>query len=88
MERRYQRIVADRKGDVLAREYFVFFNGARVLSDTRLAPDEKRTEMFSFPIASGVPVQVNAALWYCYSPLARTEAEKRVTFLTISRLVR
>ncbi len=87
-ERRYQRTVADRQGDVVAREYVAFFNGAKVLADTRLAPDEKRTEMFSFPVASGVPVQVNAALWYYYSPLARKEAEKRVTFRTISRLAR
>ncbi len=87
-ERRYQRTVADRQGAVLDREHVAFFNGAKVLSDTRLAPDETRTEQFSFAVPSGIAVQLKATLWYYYSPLARSEAEKRVTFNTISRLVR
>lgn len=87
-ERRYQRTVADRQGAVVAREHVAFFNGAKVLSDTRLAPDETRTEAFSFPVPSGVAVQLKATLWYYYSPLARNEAEQRVTFNSITRLVR
>ncbi len=87
-ERRYQRTVADRQGAVVAREHVAFFNGAKVLSDTRLAPDETRTEQFSFPVPSGVAVQLKATLWYYYSPLARNEAEQRVTFNSITRLVR
>lgn len=87
-ERRYQRIVADRLGKVPGREHFIIFKGARVLSDTRLAPDETRTEKFLFPIPSGIAVQVKATLRYYYSPLARTEAEKLVTFRSISRFIR
>jgi hypothetical protein len=87
-ERRYQRTVADRQGAVLVQEHLAFFKGAKVISDTRLAPDETRTEQFSFPAPPGVAVQLKATLWYYYSPLARNEADKRVTFNTISRLVR
>ena len=53
-ERRYQRTVADRQGAVLVREHAAFFDGAKVLSDTRLAPDETRTELFAFPVPPGV----------------------------------
>src|SRR6266852_3718913 len=45
---------------------------AKVLGDTRLAPDEKRTESFSFPIARGSQTRVTATLRYFYSPFART----------------
>jgi Zn-finger protein len=86
--RRYRRTVADRQGKRLTLEPAAFLKGAKVLSDTRLAPDEKRTETFTFPIPQGVQTQVRVALRYYYSPLAETESQKRVTFRTIRRLVR
>jgi len=86
--RDYRRVVADRQGRPLEREHFTFLKGAKVLSDTRLAPDEKRVETFSFPVPQGVQAQVKASLVYYYSPMARTEAQQRVTFLTLQRLVR
>ena len=61
---------------------------AQTLSDTRLAAGEKRTETFTFPIPRGSQAQVKATFWYYYSPMARTESQKRITFLTLNRLVR
>lgn len=87
-KRIYRREVADRHRRPVVREDQAFLNGAMVLSDTRLAPDEKRKETFSFAIPQGVPVQVKATLIYYYSPLARTESQQRVVFRTISRLVK
>jgi hypothetical protein len=87
-ERVYQRVVADQQGKELELEPLVFVKGAKVLSDTRLAPDEKRTEIFSFPIPPGIQTQLTATLKYYYSPMARTESQKQITFLTITRLVR
>lgn len=87
-ERRYGRTVADAAGKRAEAEHAAFFRGAKVLSDTRLAPDEKRTEVFRFAIPDRVPVQVTARLAYYYSPLARKEAEKRIVFHTISRFVK
>jgi cytochrome c551/c552 len=87
-ERRYGRLVADAEGKPVTGEHAAFFRGAKVLSDTRLAPDEKRTETFRFAIPDRVPVQVTARLSYYYSPLARKEAEKRIVFQTISRFVK
>lgn len=87
-ERVYHRTVVGQDGASLNREHLVFVKGAKVTSDTRLAPDEKRTETFTFDIPKGVQAQVKATFWYHYSPTATAEAQKRVTFLTISRLVR
>lgn len=87
-QRVYRRAVADEAGKEIDREYLAFLKGAKVLSDTRLAPGESRTENFAFPLPAGVQAQVTATLWYYYSPLARTETQRRVTFRTISRLVR
>lgn len=87
-ERVYARKIADQHGAPIEREHFAFIRGSKVLSDTRLAPDEKRSETFVFPLAVRDQAQIKATFWYYYSPLARTESEKRITFLTLNRLVR
>jgi hypothetical protein len=86
-ERVYTRKVADIHGTVLQREHFAFLKGAKVLSDTRLAPGEKREEAFSFAIPASSQAQVKATFWYYYSPMARNESQKRITFLTLNRMV-
>jgi hypothetical protein len=83
--RLYARQVADQHGTVLMREHFAFLRAAALVSDTRLAPGEKRAETFLFPIPEGDPAQVEATLWYVYSPLAKTESQTRVAFLTLKR---
>lgn len=87
-KRAYERVVADSAGNPLKLEHVAFFKGAKVLSDTRIAPGEKRTERFSFAVAEGVPVQVKATLTYFYSPMARTEAQEKLVFRNISRFVK
>ncbi len=87
-ERVYRRTVADQAGHVLESEHTAFFKAAKVLSDTRLAPDEKRTEEFEFAVPAGVAAQVTATFWYLYSPDPRTGQQEKVTFLNIGRLVR
>ena len=86
-ERVYARKVADPDGHPVAREHFAFVKGARVLSDTRLAADETRTEKFVFPAPKGQRFQVKANFWYVYSPVARKEAEQRILFLTLTQFV-
>jgi len=81
-------VVADEQGVTLTREHAAFLRAAKVVSDTRLASGENRTEVFVFPVPAGVAVQVRATFRYYFSPMARTEAERRVTFLTLRRLVR
>ncbi len=87
-ERVYRRRVADQQGNPIDREYLAILKGAKVLSDTRLASEEKRTETFSFPVPKGVQARVRADFWYYYSPMARSEAQKRLKFLTVQRLAK
>ncbi len=86
-ERIFRRVVADASGARLDREHLAFMKGARVISDTRLAANESRTETFAFAIPQGVKTQLDASFYYYYSPMASTEAEQRVKFLSIRRLV-
>jgi hypothetical protein len=86
-QRVYTRKVADAHGTLLQREHFAFLKGAKVVSDTRLKPDEKRTETFEFMVPPSSQAQVKATFWYYYSPMARTESQQRITFLTLNRLV-
>jgi hypothetical protein len=60
---------------------------AKTLGDTRLAPDESRREEFSYNVKGGVQTNVKATLSYVYSPLARTQSQQRVTFLSLSKIV-
>jgi Zn-finger protein len=88
-QRIYHRTVAGKDGKELALEPQAFIAGAKTVSDNRLAPDEKRTETFTFSVPAGTPqTQVQATLSYYYSPLAETEAQKRMTFLTLRSLVK
>jgi nitrate/TMAO reductase-like tetraheme cytochrome c subunit len=86
-ERVYARTVRDQKGVPVQREYVAFLKGAGVVEDTRIAPKETRTEKFSFDLPAGRRARVEADLYYFYSPMALTEAEQRIKFVTMSRLV-
>jgi len=86
-QRVYRRTVADASGTVLSREHLAFLKGARVVSDTRLAANESRTETFTFPVPQGVQTQVDASFYYYYSPMASTEAEQKAKFLSLRSLV-
>ena len=86
-ERTYARTITDQKGVVLQREHLSFLKGAKVTGDTRLAPKETRSETFSFDFPAGMRGRVEANLYYYYSPMATSEAEQRIKFVTMSRLV-
>lgn len=86
-ERRYKRTLGDQQGAPLPNEYLTITKAAKVISDTRLLPGEKRTETFLFPVAPNVRAHVKAKFWYYYNPSARKDSENRVTFLELSRLV-
>jgi hypothetical protein len=83
----FRRTVADANGKVLDREHLAFLKGAKVVSDTRLAPGATRTESFNFPIPQGVGTQLDASFYYYYSPMATSEAEQKAKFLSIRRYV-
>lgn len=86
--RTYQRVVTGADGKPIEHEHVAFFKGVQVLSDTRIAPGEERTERFSFQVAEGTPVRVKATLTYYYSPLARATTQEKLIFRNISRFVK
>jgi hypothetical protein len=86
-QRVYQRIVAGRDAVPLDREYLVLERGAKVIADTRLAPDERRSETFLFDVPSGVETRISVSMRYFYSPLAKAESQRSTTFLTLSAVV-
>lgn len=67
-ERVYERVLVNESGKPPASEGEIFLDSKRVKSDTRLAPREKRTELFRFPAPPG-EVSVRARLLYEYQPL-------------------
>lgn len=87
VERIYARTIQDAKGATLPREDQAFLKGAKVVEDTRIAPKETRTETFAFDLPAGRRARVEANLYYYYSPMAVTEAEQKIRFMAMSRLV-
>ncbi len=83
----FRRTVADAKDATIVREPQAFIKGAKEISDTRIPPGETRKETFTFQVPQGTRTQVEADLIYYYSPMATTEAQQQIKFLSLRRLV-
>lgn len=86
-ERTYSRTLADAAGTPIKYEHVAFLKAAKVVSDTRLAPEQTKTETFSFPIPRGKKAQVDAMLYYLHSPMASAEHTRRIKFVELNQLV-
>lgn len=86
-QRVYARTVVDQKGAPVQNEPGAFLKGAKAVTDTRIAPQETRTETFSFALAEGKRANAEVNLYYYYSPMVRSEEQQELKFFTISRLV-
>jgi hypothetical protein len=82
-ERIYRRVVADQHGTPLNREHFVFVKAAKTLEDTRLAPDERRREEFSYNVGR---VQMNVSNAFTF--IRPSSVPSRSSVLCSCRLVR
>jgi len=82
--RTFGRVVVDSAGQELNDEAGVFQRAARTVSDNRLAPGERRTERFSFPMPSSAPVRALARFYYRYAPDAGTRPDPGTPFLSVS----
>ena len=87
-ERVYCQTVVDGEGKPVEREHMVFERGSKIAADTRLAPEEKRSETFLFDIRPGVETRIGLEFRYLYSPLQKIESRKSATFLTMNSVVR
>ncbi len=67
-ERRYRKVVADRRGRPLQSDHEAILKGVRILTDNRIGPREARHERFRFSVRAQGPVNVSARLFYHYSP--------------------
>ena len=83
--RTYTRALADADGTVIELEYVAFMKAAKVVSDTRLAPDETRSETFSLKLPSTKPGRVDAAFYYFHPATSGPENSDRIKFLELSK---
>jgi hypothetical protein len=82
--RTYRRVVADENNQEITEESAVWLRGARVVRDDRLAPNERRTEKFSFPMPANTPVRAVAKFYYRYAPTDTSKVESGQPFLSVS----
>jgi Zn-finger protein len=87
-ERRYRKVVADKKGRVLKSDYEVLLHGNRILNDNRLAPREVRSERFRFSASGAQPVKLEAKLFYRYSPAILDVKKMNIQLGKAEKLVR
>lgn len=85
-ERRiYTRVLADADGKTIEKEYVAFLKAAKILSDTRLAPDETRLETFSFKVPAGQSARIDAIFYYFHPATADPEKSDRIKFLDLTK---
>lgn len=87
-ERRYRRVIADKKGKILKEDYEALLHGAQILNDNRIGPREVRTERFSFDLPiSDRRANVSASLSYLYSPVILHRQQMDVQLGRVERVV-
>ena len=72
----------------ITKDDVAFLKAAKVLSDTRLAPGQTRTESFAFNIPAGTSTRVEASLVYFHPATSDPGASQRVKFLSLTRELR
>ena len=84
-QRSYGRVYAGVDGVVLTRDSAHFSPGVRLVGDTRLAPDERRVETFTFPVPAAATAFVTLKLHYEHAPMGGTEYRTFLTFFSEER---
>jgi hypothetical protein len=83
--RSYTRALADAAGTPIEKEYVAFMKAAKVVTDTRLAPDETRSETFSLKLPVGKSGRVDAIFYYFHPATAGPMKSDRIKFLELSQ---
>jgi hypothetical protein len=84
-ERVYAKTFRDAEGRSITQDGPVFAPAVRLESDSRLKPDEERTETFSFPVAAGATASVTVKLHYEHAPTGDGENRTWLTFYSAQR---
>ena len=85
--RSYGAFYADAKGDTITRDSGYFGKDVRLLSDSRIRPDERRTEGFRFPVPAAATAYLDLKLYYEHAPTGGAEDRTLLTFYSESRTV-
>jgi hypothetical protein len=86
--RSYEKTFANKAGKTIKQDLEFFTGGVRFLADTRIQPDEKRTEEFRFPLPAEATAYVTVKLHYEHAPRGTEEDRTWLTFLSEKRVVR
>jgi hypothetical protein len=82
----YAKFFVDTDGSRIGDVWRYFADGVREESDSRILPDERRVESFSFPVPPNVTAQAKVQLHYEYTPLVGPDEPRTVsTFVSESR---
>ena len=85
-ERRvYTKSFRDAAGRTIDRDGFVFAPGVQLASDSRLRPDEERTETFAFAVSPRASAHVSVKLHYEHAPTGGPENRTWLTFYQADR---
>lgn len=84
-KRVYEKTFADAAGARITRASGFFTKGVSLLSDTRIQPDERRVETFSFPVPADVTAYMTVKLHYEHTPGGPDEPGQRLTFYSDRR---
>jgi hypothetical protein len=77
--------LAGADGKTIQKEHVAFMTASKVVTDTRLAPDETRTETFSFKVPAGTAARVDATFYYFHPATADPDKSDRIKFLELSK---
>jgi hypothetical protein len=83
--RLYTKTFRDGAGRPITRDGAVFGPGVRLDDDSRLGPDEERTETFTFPVSRDAGAHVSLRLHYEHAPTGGPENRTWLTFYTLER---
>jgi hypothetical protein len=84
--RLYTKSFRDGEGRTITRDGVVFGPGVHFDSDSRIQPDEKRTETFTFPVSPGASAHVSLKLHYEHAPTGGPENRTWLTFYSAERM--
>jgi Cytochrome c554 and c-prime len=85
-QRVYTKTFRDAEDRMITRDGPVFGHAVRLDSDSRIKPDEQRTETFVFPVSSGATANVVLKLHYEHVPTGGAENRTRFTFYSAERM--
>ncbi|MBI1909484.1 MAG: hypothetical protein HYS22_04885 [Deltaproteobacteria bacterium] len=77
-ERIFQKILVDKKGEVITKDADLFLKAVKVSQDNRLEPGEVRAEDFTFYAPEGKKIEIRLSLYYLYQPRIIHETEMKV----------